>query len=176
MIETARLLLRPASIDDLRADIEGRDALAAAIGIAISPEWPPSVEYDHDAINYMIALQEREPAAYEWGFRYIVLKHPTPLAIGAGGYTAPAKDGQIEIGYSISPSHRRQGFASEATAALAAYAFANSDVERVIAHTFPHLAPSIGVLEKCGFRLVGAGAEEGTVRYAVTRREWADSR
>lgn len=172
-IETERLLLAQASNDVLRADLRGREALAAALGFAVSPEWPPSSEYDADAVNYMIALQEREPAARDWGFRYIVLKAPALTVIGAGGYTGPAKEGAIEIGYSVCPSMRRKGYASEATRGLVNSAFKNSDVARVIAHTLPHLMSSIGVLEKNGFRLIGAGQEEGTVRYELAREDWA---
>ncbi len=171
-IETERLVLLRTSGDILRADLEGSAALAVALGVGVSPEWPPSSEYDGDAIRYMIALLEREPAAHDWGFRYIVRKGPAQTVIGAGGYTGPAKDGVIEIGYSICPSERRRGYASEATQALTDNAFRNSDVARVIAHTFPDLTSSIGVLENCGFKLVGAGAEAGTVRYEISRADW----
>lgn len=174
-IETDRLVLLRTSGDILRADLEGSAALANALGVAVSSEWPPSSEYDGDAIRYMIALLEAEPAAFDWGFRYIVRKAPTPTVIGAGGYTGPAKDGAIEIGYSICPRDRRQGFASEATQALVDNAFEHSDVARVIAHTLPDLTSSIGVLENCGFKLVGAGAEAGTVRYAIERADWSSS-
>lgn len=171
-IETPRLVLTRTSVEILNADLKGPAALAEALGVAVSPEWPPSSEYDADAIHYMIALLEREPAAYDWGFRYIVLKEPVATVIGAGGYTGPAKDGAIEIGYSICPSERRHGYATEATEGLTDNAFRNSDVSRVIAHTLPELISSIGVLEKCGFRLVGGGAEAGTVRYAIERGDW----
>jgi RimJ/RimL family protein N-acetyltransferase len=172
LIETARLTLVQASNDVLRADIEGRDALAAALGMGVSAEWPPSSEYDADAINYVIALQERDPAAREWGFRYFVLKQTRPTVIGAGGYARPAKDGAIEIGYSVCPSMRRKGIATEAARRLVDHAFHHLDVELVIAHTLPHLVSSIGVLEKNGFQLVGHGEEEGTVRYEIAREDW----
>src|SRR5262249_18572607 len=110
--------------------------------------------------------------ARAWGFRYFVLKQEPRRLAGAGGYSAPAQNGEIEIGYSITASLRRLGLASEAVRALTARAFAALDIERVIAQTLPSLAPSIGVLEKCGFRLVGAGKEAGAVCYAVTRGEW----
>lgn len=171
-IETPRLVLLRTDVDILRADLEGPAALAGALGVAVSPEWPPSSEYDADAINYMIALLQREPAAYDWGFRYVVLKEPTPTVIGGGGYTGPAKDGAIEIGYSICPSQRRRGFATETTQALIDCAFRNSDVERVIAHTLPALVSSIGVLENAGFKHVGDGAEAGTIKFAIERGDW----
>ena len=171
-IETPRLVLLRASADVLRADLEGGAALASSLDMAVSHEWPPSSEYDADAINYMIALLDSEPAAYDWGFRYIVRKTPTLTVIGAGGYTGPLRDGEIEIGYSISPSERRQGFATEATHALTDNAFRHSSVARVIAHTLPELTPSIGVLENVGFKHVGAGAQDGTIRYAIERGDW----
>ncbi|QGZ94260.1 putative acetyltransferase [Terricaulis silvestris] len=171
-METPRLVLLRANEDILRADLEGSAALAGALGIAVSSEWPPSGEYDADAINYMIALLDREPAAYDWGFRYIVRKASELTVIGAGGYTGPAKDGAIEIGYSICPSERRRGFATETTQVLTDNAFRNSDVARVIAHTLPELISSIGVLKNCGFKHVGSGAEGGTVRYAIERADW----
>jgi len=172
-IETERLLLLQASNDVLREDLKGAQALATALGMGVCNEWPPSSEYDEHAINYMIALQDREPAAYDWGFRYIVLKEPKPTVIGTGGYTGPAKDGEIEVGYSVCPSMRRRGYASETTRGLVDHAFRNSDVARVIAHTLPPLVESIGVLEKNGFRFTGAGKEEGTVRYELARETWA---
>jgi [ribosomal protein S5]-alanine N-acetyltransferase len=108
----------------------------------------------------------------DWGFRYIVRKAPTPTVIGAGGYTGPAKDGAIEIGYSICPSERRRGLATESTQALTDHAFRHSDVARVIAHTLPDLRSSIGVLENCGFKHAGDGGEAGTIRYAIEREDW----
>lgn len=171
-IETARLWLTQASNEVLREDLKGAAPLAVALGVEAPPEWPPSEEYDAGAINYMIALQEREPAAYDWGFRYIVLREPQPRLIGCGGYTGPAKDGTIEVGYSVCPSMRRQGIATEATRGLVDHAFRHSDVSRVIAHTFPHLISSIGVLEKNCFRFAGPGNETGTVRFEILRADW----
>jgi RimJ/RimL family protein N-acetyltransferase len=40
-----------------------------------------------------------------------------------------------------------------------------------IAQTLPELAPSIGVLEKCGFRFAGEGGEPGVIRYERGRAD-----
>ena len=61
---------------------------------------------------------------------------------------------------------------SEATAGLATFAFGHRVVNAVAAQTLPHLEPSIGVLEKCGFRFEGPGAAEGVIRFVLTREEW----
>ena len=75
----------------------------------------------------------------------------------------------MEIGYSILESQQRQGYAPEAVGALLAWAFAHPEVHTVRAHTLPELVASIRVLEKCGFRHVGPGAEAGTIRYELPR-------
>ncbi len=52
-------------------------------------------------------------------------------------------------------------------------AFANPAVRRVIGETLPELSPSIGVMQKCGFRLVGAGSEAGVIRFELTGEAYA---
>jgi RimJ/RimL family protein N-acetyltransferase len=52
-------------------------------------------------------------------------------------------------------------------------AFALPAVRRVIAETLPELAPSIGVMRKCGFRLIGEGSRPGVIRFELLREEHA---
>jgi RimJ/RimL family protein N-acetyltransferase len=56
----------------------------------------------------------------------------------------------VEIGYSVVPSWQRRGLATEASGALIEAAW-DHGAQVVIAHTFAHLEPSIGVLRKLGF-------------------------
>mgnify|MGYP003694729629 CR=1 FL=1 len=93
--------------------------------------------------------------------------------IGSGGYKGPpSDDGVVEVGYGIVSDHRRRGYAVEATRGLIAKAFVEPKVNRVIAETLPELIPSIGVLTKCGFRLIGEGSEPGVIRFELTRAEF----
>ena len=39
----------------------------------------------------------------------------------------------------------------------------------MIAETLPELTPSIGVLRKGGFALIGEGSEPGVIRFELTR-------
>ena len=96
-------MLVPASVSILRADLQGSDALSRAL----RPDFAgvAAEHYDADAINWMIAMLEREPAAYEWGIRYFTLRGPKPTLIGVGGYKGPAKNGEIELGYSLCPGN-----------------------------------------------------------------------
>jgi RimJ/RimL family protein N-acetyltransferase len=91
--------------------------------------------------------------------------------VGTGGFKGrPDAAGDVETGYSIVQSFQRRGYATEAVGGLVGWALGHADVRRVIAHTFPHLAGSIGVLTKLGFERVDEQpSEEGTVRYALRR-------
>jgi ribosomal-protein-alanine N-acetyltransferase len=78
----------------------------------------------------------------------------------------------VEVGYGVLPEYRRRGYAVEATNALVERAFSFPEVTCVIAETYPHLEPSIGVMEKCGLAFAGEGSEEGVVRYELPRQRW----
>jgi RimJ/RimL family protein N-acetyltransferase len=101
-----------------------------------------------------------------WYVWYAVRTDVAPRAlVGSGGYMGPPdSEGTVEIGYSVLPEFRGQGFAGEIVQALVARAFSFPRVERVIAHTVTSNAASIAVLTKCGFRFAEATEGEG-VRY-----------
>jgi RimJ/RimL family protein N-acetyltransferase len=167
MIRTERLDLIPATPALTRADLAGRAALADALGVPVPEGWPPEL-FDEPALRYTLEKLEGQPDQAGWWFYYVV-RRDGPLLVGVVGYKGPPADGAVEIGYGVLPEHRRQGYATEASAALIARALARADVRRVLAETLPELAPSIGVLEKLGFVLVGEGSEPGVIRYALER-------
>jgi len=111
-----------------------------------------------------------------WWLHFVVLTHGATgrTLIGSAGYKGPpTPDGTVEVGYGIVRDHQRQGYASETVQGLLAHAFAVPAVQRVIAETLPALTPSIGVLRKCHFRLIGDGSEPGVIRFELTRAEYA---
>ena len=173
MLRTARLRLFPVTPALARADLAGPAALHEALGTAVPASWPPE-HMDHQAIRWTLE-QLGTGVPGEWLYHYIVREdlgadHTT--VVGTAGFTGvPDAEGTVEIGYSVVPEHRRAGVASEAVAALMERAFDAPAVERIIAHTYPGLLPSIGVLEKNGFHLVGTGTEPGVLRYAITRAD-----
>ena len=171
MIETARLLLIPATLESLHAEAaHDWAAMARSIGAAAPAQWPPDL-YDDDAVAWSIDVLDSGAARAPWTGYYFTLKtNDAPLLIGAGGFnTPPDAEGRVELGYSVLEAHRRKGYAHEAVEGLVACAFAAPEVSAVIAHTLPDLVASIGVLDKSGFRLVGAGAEAGTIRFERKR-------
>lgn len=169
MIETDRLALLPATVQTLRAEARKDLAgFASLLSVAKPEAWPPDL-YDDDAVAWSLRELEEDPNRAPWNTYYFVLKSTRTL-LGAGGFMhGPDKDGCVEIGYSILSAHQRNGYASEAAGAMVHCAFKDPRVTRVIAHTFPDLAGSIGVLTKNGFVLTGPGAEAGTVRYTRAR-------
>lgn len=169
MIECERLLLLPATVQTLRLEAARElDRFAALLGVATPEQWPPDL-YDDDAVAWSLRELEENPDRAPWNTYYFVLKAPRIL-IGAGGFMhAPCAKGSVELGYSVLTTHQRRGYAAEATAGMVKRAFAEPGVLRVIAHTYPELIASIGVLEKNGFRFEGPGEQERTVRYVRER-------
>ena len=157
-IVTARLALVPATVAMLRG---------AGPGVPYAAGWPPEL-YDEAAVGWTLERLDfgGDPAWYTYYF----IRRDGPLVIGIGGYTGPPANGEVEVGYGVMPEHQRRGYATEATQGLVSRAFEHDEVERVIAHTLPGLTPSIGVLEKCGFRFAGEGQEPGTIRYEIARK------
>jgi RimJ/RimL family protein N-acetyltransferase len=169
-ILTQRLELVPATEATTRAALAGSEALANALGAMVPPTWPP--EYmDAPALEYTLARLSEGPEQSGWWLHFVVLRSEVERTlVGSAGYKGPPSQGRVEIGYGIVSSHRRRGYATEAARALIARAFETPGVTCVLAETLPELTPSIGVLEKCGFRLVGEGSEPSVIRFELARR------
>lgn len=60
-----------------------------------------------------------------------------------------------ELGYIFNPAYQRQGYASEAAAALVDYAFTVREMHRIFAHCNPENTASWKLLERIGFRREG---------------------
>jgi RimJ/RimL family protein N-acetyltransferase len=171
-IETERLILLPATLPTLRAELTSLDEFARLLRAEVASSWPPPLN-NEATTQWVIRSLEQNPEAAQWSMWYYLLRRGPgrpPLLIGNGGYKGPPTgDGTVEIGYSIVESYQRKGLGSEAAGALVENAFRDPAVKRVIAETLPHLLPSIRVLEKNGFRPIGPGSEEGVIRFERKR-------
>jgi RimJ/RimL family protein N-acetyltransferase len=148
-ITTARLRLVPATGELIAAELEGTAGLGDALAAAVPPDWPP----EHHDIETLRFWQEQllDPGAAGWWMYYGVATYTgRPTLVASAGYKGPPADGVVEIGYSVVPSWRRRGLATEASQALIDAAYERG-AGVVIAHTLAELAPSIGVLRKLGF-------------------------
>ena len=173
-IITPRMHLIPATLELLNAELQSPATLSAFIGAYVPADWPPE-HYDEKAVRWTIEQLARPGAETRWWTHYFVLQSRTSApdtVVGVGGYTGPPTPaGVVEIGYSILPAYQRHGYASEAATALVKNAFLKG-LKVVAAHTLPGDPASGGVLLNTGFKLVGAGMEQDTARYEITKSEW----
>lgn len=174
MIHTPRLTLIPARAEILLADVDGRESLGRVLGVRVPDSWPPDL-YDDGAILWTLErLESGGPGTQPfWTYYFVWTTAPgVPELVGVGGFKGPPEDGRVELGYSVVRTRQRRGFATEAVRGMLEFAFSHDDVDEVIAETLPDLVSSIGVLEKSGFRLEGAGSEPGVIRFSISREAW----
>jgi RimJ/RimL family protein N-acetyltransferase len=167
-LTTARLRLVPATLLLADAELHNRLEFSHQLRASVPDSWPPPLN-DEASMRWMLELLRREPRNGGWALWYWIADTRRPFLIGNGGFKGAPKDGTVEIGYSLLPAFQKQGYASEAVAALVAWAFSHPDVERVAAETSPELAPSIRLLERAGFTRGGAPSEKGILRYELRR-------
>lgn len=168
-MSTARLVLVGADKALLRAELDGQEAFSFAIDSVVPAAWPPE-HHDEAVIEWVSKSLDVLAPDDPWRFFYMVLADPRTVIGTCGIKQAPDENGCVEVGYSVLEAFRCRGFASEAVTALMHLAFARGASE-VAAETFPSLAPSLRVMQKCGMTKIGEGSEPGTVRYSKRLRE-----
>jgi RimJ/RimL family protein N-acetyltransferase len=168
---TPRLRLIPATTDLVDAELRSAQALGDALGARLADDWPP--EHHTEAMLRRTRAALERPGAAGWWLHWIAwTADGRPVLVGTCGFKGPPTSpptppagGTVEIGYSVVPSWRRRGIATEAARALADAARARG-AGRVIAHTLPHLEPSIGVLRRLGFE-PGPPPEPGVLAFVL---------
>lgn len=147
-LETARLRLVLESTEAVMARIE---RLSPADRAEVSPEW-------------LARMRASSPSPWTHGFA--IVERASGAIVGSCGFKGPPDDqGVAEIAYGIDAEHRGQGYAKEAAAALAQFAF-DAGVRVVRAHTKSENGASASVLVSCGFVPLGevVDPEDGLVR------------
>jgi RimJ/RimL family protein N-acetyltransferase len=119
-----------------------------------------------DFLGYRIPTLEADPSIQQWIGRGIVTEvagegaSPHRDVIGTIGFHGPPdKAGRVEIGYSVEPSWRRRGVATECIAALLDWAEAQG-IHRFKASVAPDNVPSLAIIGRLGFREVGSHVDE----------------
>jgi RimJ/RimL family protein N-acetyltransferase len=166
-LTTARLRLVAITPAMLKADEAADGSLAKVLGAEVTADWPPE-HWEPHVYHFIRKQYEDEPRTRGW-HRYMLLsKQRGWVLIGAVG-AFPKLEGDAEIGYSTIPTYQRQGYGTEAARALVEWLLTQKDVKSVSAQTYPSLPESIKVMQRCGMTYVGAGEDEGTVRYQRVR-------
>lgn len=149
VFETARLILRHVTIDDL-------DPLAALFADPEVMRFSLGTISREDAQRWIEGcLQDYQPDRWGFGLWAVVLRTTSQL-IGFCGLTKFADvDGQseVEIGYRLAKAHWGQGFATEAATATKNYAFSHLGMDRLISLIEAENIPSVRVAEKTGMSL-----------------------
>ena len=172
LLRTKRLDLVAATLAHLEAELASPSTLGPLLGVCIPPGWPPG-EHDPHALEFFHAqLKAGGPDHVGWYTWYAITRNShgqRESLVACAGYLGPPSEGTAEVGYSVVPSARRRGYATEIVAALVGHAFAESSVHQVIAHTSDANAASTQVLLRCGFERVGHGSEPESVQYRKKR-------
>lgn len=143
VIETARLLLRPFSLNDV-------PALQAVIGDPIAMQWYPA-PFDQKGVEAWIKRNFDRYKSEGHGLWAMVLKSSGEL-IGDCGCVIQEVEGknELEVGYHVRRDLWGNGYATEAARACMEYAFNRLGVPRVISIIRPENVNSRRVAEKNG--------------------------
>jgi ribosomal-protein-alanine N-acetyltransferase len=163
-LHTRRLVLVPCSVQMAQAALRDRDGLESRLGAQVPQEWPGQ---DLREFLPLYAWQlQADPTLLGWGI-WLMIRAAERTVIGDAGFKGkPGGEGTVEIGYSVLPAYRGQGFATEAARALVDWALAQQDVRRIIAECSPDNAASVRVLEKLGMQR--READGGMLRWELT--------
>jgi RimJ/RimL family protein N-acetyltransferase len=161
VIRTERLELPLLSLSQLERLAAGEGgAVAAELGAVLSAAWLAEV-------GWLAALRAEQlrlrPADGPWLLRPILLIGPdgSRTAIGyLNFHAAPNADGQVEVGYTLLPAARGQGYAIEAVRAAFAWATRVHGVTRFRAAVAPDNERSRNLVMKLGFRQTGEQWDE----------------
>lgn len=173
---TSRLRLRPFE----PADAPDVQRLAGSAAIATTTLTIPHPYPDGAAAEWI----GTHASAWTSGRRahYAVTERAAGDAlVGTVTLALEPRHARAELGYWIAENRWGQGYASEAAAALCAYAFEQLGVHRIQAHHFLRNPASGRVMQKLGMRHEGVlrgavrkdGLFEDLALYAVLADEWA---
>jgi [ribosomal protein S5]-alanine N-acetyltransferase len=148
-ITTDRLILRPLTVTDA-PDIQ---RLLASREIALNTLTIPH-PYPEGAAEAWIARQTGKQEKDE-GVVFAITRREDGALMGDIGLMTDFANERAEIGYWIGVPYWGNGYATEATRALIAYAFDELGLNRVYAYHFAGNPASGRVMEKAGMRLEG---------------------
>lgn len=156
-IESARLLLKPLSLCELRY-IDNNELV----------KIQPSVEQEALLDSTKIAISKKivkmrhvKEKNHEWYTYWLIINKENQKGIGFIGLKGiPDQNGYSEVGYSISPAYRGKGIMTEALSLLLNWALQFPACKGITATKV--LKSNIGsnkVLNKCNFKLDSASEE-----------------
>lgn len=160
-IHTERLELVSMTVPFMEA-LVARDLASAEREIeAHVPAWLPD-QLD-DFLRYRLAQLAVDPSIREWLGRAMVLTDDAGKRriVGTIGFHGPPdKHRRVEIGYSVDPVYRRQGYARESVRAMFDWAARTHGIRRFIASISPTNEPSLRLAAGFGFSQIGTQIDD----------------
>lgn len=168
IIETARLLLRPKTPDDLDAML----ALYEDPDVAVWLGWGLGEEVD--PVEAQRRLDRNLEHERMHGFSmWAIVERESGDVVGDCGLQHLDGGPEIEVGWGLLSSRWGRGYATEAARAALAFGFAELALERIVAVIRPENARSRRVAERLGMVEDGRGTYHGIEhnRYVLARPE-----
>lgn len=147
MIETKNLQLHAVKPIHIELFWRNRNELATLLQVSLPKNWP---HFPHAFSPKANNLVEPSLGLTHW-CGYFFIWPASGVLVGNGGFKGPPNRlGAVEIGYEIAAEYWNRGFATEAAHGMINYAFAQKEVQTVIAHTLAEKNASNRVLQKVG--------------------------
>jgi [ribosomal protein S5]-alanine N-acetyltransferase len=142
---------------------DGREEVASAVEAALDAEWP-----DPNLLGVLRRHADAPPEQECFGV-WVMIERDRRTVVGDIGFHGPPDEtGRVEIGYSVVPSSRRRGYATEAARALVEWARSQPSVRVVVAGCDVGNEPSTRTLERVGFQRTGV--VNGEIRWRYGRQ------
>ena len=150
-IRTPRLSLVPLLEGTLAALVAGdRGAASRVQGLELPAGFPASDGSDDFFLRVQLERVRADPDHRDWCGRLMVRLADGAVVGRCGFHGPPWAVGRAEIGYTVLPPYRRQGLATEAAAALVAWAWDQGELT-VFASVAPTNVASLAVVRRLGF-------------------------
>jgi ribosomal-protein-alanine N-acetyltransferase len=163
-LETDRLKLIPFSLDLMKAAMTDKAKLGEMLGVGVPDSWPGS-----DLAEALpIFVKNIHPSNPVWD--WLIIHKGDRVLIGDVGFMGgPDEEGVVEIGYSIVPEYRNQGYATEMASSLIQWALQRQEVKVITARTLKDNIASIKVLTKIGMRR--GGVEDDYLKWEIRQQD-----
>ncbi len=131
-IETERLLIIPMTFELSSKTINNDNYIYEELNIKQVDEWPgKDIKDILPIINNKLSLQSVPDGFDVWLF----IDKQYNTIVGDGGFKGtPNNKGEIDLGYNIIESKRRQGYGFEAVSALIKWGLSQKDVKAITAN------------------------------------------
>jgi len=148
ILETERLLLVPMTFEFVSKILENDISAYEDIDIEPTPEWP-----NMDTREILPIIKEKlssQPIPDGFG-PWLFIDKRDKCIIGDGGFKgSPNSKGEIDLGYGIIESKRRQGYTFEAVTSLIKWGISQENVKVITADCLKDNTASRNLLRKLG--------------------------